>query len=101
MIRQLTKEEKELTEKGIKRQEEVLNITYENLEYLLKQKSFIEKKWEFEDYARPFDRKAVNKDFELKIKDLKEKIEHTSQIISISKDQIKNGVKVKDKTKRR
>ena len=58
MKRQLTDTEKSLTKKGVAKRETEITETKQSLEIYRKQQTYINTKREYEDYVRPFNRKA-------------------------------------------
>lgn len=92
MMRQLNKEERELTQKNVKRNEEeemqlAMNIAY-NEDLIKKQKELRQ----FDDKWRNYLRSIKDKDDQNLIKLMKEELENKKELIKISEDQLKKGV---------
>jgi protein subunit release factor A len=91
-MRQLNKEERELTQKNVKRNEEeemqlAMNIAY-NEDLIKKQKELRQ----FDDKWRNYLRSIKDKDDQNLIKLMKEELENKKELIKISEDQLKKGV---------
>lgn len=94
-MRQLTKKEKELTKKGIKRQEKVLEETKRALKYALSKEEYLKAKHKFEDIAQPIEREANKEKFEKELNELTIMFESTEKIIKELNRQLTEGVEEK------
>ena len=97
MKRQLDKKEKELTLKGLKRNEEELRDLKEALSNTKIHKEFIEQKRKYEDTMRPYNRKNEDKEIDKTIKGYEGEIKMREEVINDVQKQLKEGIEVKEK----
>ena len=95
MKRQLTKQEKELTIKGIDFRKKKIEETKKALNITKLHKEFLIKKREYEDAVRPFNREAEDKELEKTIKGYSEELKISEDTIKELENQLNNGVEQK------
>lgn len=96
MKRQLTKEEKELTNRNISINEKELKELKENLDYnqsLIIKQNYLR---DHDDKWRDFLRRQKDREDENVLKTISQAIREKENIINIAKDQVKNGVETKE-----
>lgn len=96
MKRQLTKEEKELTNRNISINEKELKELKENLDYnqsLIDKQNYLR---DHDDKWRDFLRRQKDREDENVLKTISQAIREKENIINIAKDQVKNGVETKE-----
>jgi len=98
MKRKLTKTEKTLTEKGIERRKKQISSAKENLKVYERQEEFLKTKREYEDYVRPFNRKAEDKAMTDAIEKLTSDIDLAEKDIESMTKHLKEGVEVTQPT---
>ena len=64
MKRDLNKDERKLTEKGIERKKKEIKEAEEAIEYNKQQKEFQQASWKWEEYSTPIKRKKLLKEYE-------------------------------------
>lgn len=98
-MRQLTKQEKEMTEKGIKNCDKQLKEFFKRLELVKLQQNFIMQKREYEDKVRPFNREIEDKEWNNALSEVESQIKLTTEKIEVMNNQLKNGVEIKKEFK--
>lgn len=95
MMRKLEKKEIDLTNKGLKRNQEEIKELKESLERLNKFKEFRDLKRKYEDETRPYNRRVEDQELDAKVKMITADIQMKEEIILNLKKQLKEGVEVK------
>lgn len=96
MKRELNKQEKELTEKGIKNCKDQLISFNKELEMTIDYFQNIENKRKFEDKWRHYNREKEDKQIIDTISGYKEQIKMTEEKIKVMKNHLKEGVEIKN-----
>jgi len=97
MKRNLTKEEKELTEKGIRNMQKELSSYEEELRIMIETLNYISMKRRYEELLRPYNQRKQDKEMKANLSAINSKIEEVTQTIKIDQDRISNGIEVKEK----
>ena len=96
MMRELDNKEREMTEKGLKRNQTELTRMVKALEMTLKHKQFMQTKREYEDTMRPFNRENEDLEIEKTIKGYEEEIKVKTEMCEELNKQLNEGVEVKE-----
>ena len=96
MKRKLTKQEIELTEKGITKRLKIIDDAMDTVSYNFKTKNFLKIKREYEDFIRPRTRKAQDEELDNQVKVVKQTIVESRDLILELRNHLKDGVEVKN-----
>jgi len=96
VIRELTSEEKKMTEKGITKLRSEITELDQDLMVFEKQKEFIKVKREYEDYMRPYTREKQDREITDAIKHVQADIKLKQASVEEMERQLKEGVEEKN-----
>ncbi len=95
MKRQLTREERGVTERALKGQEKKLTELKEDKDMAEETIKFELAKRAYNDKVRPYTRKREDTTHEKQLKDIQYVIDETQQVVDITQDQLNNGIEQK------
>ena len=95
MKRELTKDEKELTELGLNRNLKDLEDINEAINITKKHIAFLKLKRQYEDEARPFNRASEDRELERTLKGYEAELEFMKEKIKVAKEHLSEGVESK------
>ena len=95
MKRTLTDTEKKLSEKGLKRIDNEIKDLKEKIIYYEKTKEYMKAKRDYEDFTRPYNRKAQDEEMEKEMKTAQQMLIEFNNQLKVLKEQIQHGVEEK------
>jgi len=96
VMRKLDETELEMAEKGKENIEKEVNDIKEQIDINTKTIEFQEKQYEYEDYIKPINRKTKRLENKKVMNYLYEDLKRKEDTLKSLKDQIKNGVEIKE-----
>lgn len=95
MKRKLTKQERELTKKGLENRQKEIEDLEEAIIVNKKHQEFLEFQRDYEDVLRPYNRKVEDSNLDIKIRTFEEKLKLAKIDVKNLNSQLKDGVNVK------